>query len=144
VDKVIEKPLPIGWKWKKLENLCDIVGGSTIPEKSETGETGKVYCLKVSDLDGDWSNGRVISGSPIHTNKHSAGPRMLSPGAIVFPKRGGAIATNKKRILDIHAILDPNLMGIEVKAECLECLLTSFLVIAQLGLDKMGEIARVE
>lgn len=39
--------------------------------------------------------------------------RILLAGS-VFPKRGGAIATNKKRILDVQAALGPNLMGARI------------------------------
>lgn len=34
------------------------------------------------------------------------------PAPLVIPKRGGAIGTNKKRIINRKSILDPNLMGI--------------------------------
>ena len=45
------------------------------------------------------------------------GFRVLPLNAIVFPKRGGAIATNKKRILQRPAVLDPNMMGVFAKDE---------------------------
>ncbi len=38
--------------------------------------------------------------------------KCLPPGTVIFPKRGGAIATNNKRILRRPALLDPNLMGV--------------------------------
>jgi len=37
---------------------------------------------------------------------------LVPEGTIVFPKRGGAIGTNKKRITKARAVLDPNLMGV--------------------------------
>jgi type I restriction enzyme, S subunit len=108
--------LPKGWKWVRLEDVCEIVGGNTLPEPEDAQNEDKVYCLKVSDLDGDYSDGKILSGGLLYTQRNLAGNRILSPEAIVFPKRGGAIATNKKRILSVYAVLDPNLMGIEVKS----------------------------
>lgn len=119
-----EKTLPKEWKWVELEDVCEIVGGNTLPSPKDAPVEDRVYCLKVSDLDGSSSNGRVLSGGLLYTHRTLAGNRVLSPGALVFPKRGGAIATNKKRILNVYAILDPNLMGVEVKSPIL---LSSFL-----------------
>ncbi|MGG6242860.1 restriction endonuclease subunit S [Nodosilinea sp. AN01ver1] len=108
-----KKALPDGWQLVKLGEVCDIIGGSTLPNhQSNVPEEERIYCLKVSDLDGVFSNGRNLRGSPIYTNKQNAGSRILAPDDVVFPKRGGAIATNKKRILKVSAVLDPNLMGI--------------------------------
>ncbi len=41
-----------------------------------------------------------------------AGGIIAPEGAILIPKRGGAIATNKKRVLRRPCALDPNLMAI--------------------------------
>lgn len=38
---------------------------------------------------------------------------FLAPNSIIFPKRGAAIKTNKKRITTTYTVLDPNLIGIE-------------------------------
>jgi hypothetical protein len=39
---------------------------------------------------------------------------LLPINSIVFPKRGAAIATNKKRITRIPCLIDNNCMGITV------------------------------
>lgn len=38
--------------------------------------------------------------------------KLLPPGTVVMPKRGAAIATNKKRLLKAYAAMDPNLIGV--------------------------------
>lgn len=74
-----------------------------------------VLALKVSDMN-YFTNQKYINESQITfryqkiklNNSH-----FLRPGSIIFPKRGGAIATNKKRITKYYSILDPNLIGVE-------------------------------
>ncbi|MEG4115566.1 restriction endonuclease subunit S [Microcoleus sp. Pol12B3] len=109
------KKLPDSWQWASLEEICEIVGGNTLPPVKEADTENRVYCLKVSDLDGNYSDGYAIYGGAVYTSPKIAGNRILTPNAIVFPKRGGAIGTNKKRLLKIPAVLDPNLMGIQPK-----------------------------
>jgi type I restriction enzyme S subunit len=100
------------WERKKLGDVCEIIGGNTLPESSAVdGE--RVYCLKVSDLESQFSDEHYISGGAFFTSLQKAGARVLNKGAVVFPKRGGAIATNKKRMLKVSAVLDPNLMGVQ-------------------------------
>ena len=62
----------------------------------------------------------LINHCKLETNRAAAtarGLRVVPAGAVVFPKRGGAIATNKKRVLAVPAALDPNLMGVYPRAE---------------------------
>ena len=72
-----------------------------------TDNPSHVLFLKVSDL--SRSPGPVVT-SPAEVVKSA---RCLERGATVFPKRGGAIGTNVKRILGRQAVLDPNLIGVE-------------------------------
>ena len=110
---VFSSPEAQSWPKKRLGEICSIIGGSTLPSPTEANDEDRVFCLKVSDLNGPFSDGPWLSGGALQTSRTLAGVRVLEPGAVVFPKRGGAISTNKKRILKTPAVLDPNLMGVQ-------------------------------
>jgi type I restriction enzyme S subunit len=42
---------------------------------------------------------------------------MIPPDSVVFPKRGAAIATNKKRLTTMWTVLDPNLIAVRPHAD---------------------------
>jgi type I restriction enzyme S subunit len=100
------------WPAKTLGEVAEFYSGNSLPEGEEFfGQPDGFLLLKVSDLNRP-ENSREIG---------SAAGWRLAPGsragtcpalAVVFPKRGGAIGTNKKRLLSRKAILDPNLMGV--------------------------------
>ena len=113
------------WPKKRLGDVCEIVGGNSLPAAGEATNGDRVYCLKVSDLDGPYYDGQRLNGGAFFTSRILAGNRILEPGAVVFPKRGGAIATNKKRILAVPSVLDPNLMGVQPVSQ--DVLLPSYL-----------------
>lgn len=96
---------------------CDLYAGNSLPSGSEfEGQVDGYLLLKVSDLNAD-GNEYVINQSKLWIPS-SVGVResLVAPkGAIVFPKRGGAISTNKKRVLGRPAVLDPNLMAVAPK-----------------------------
>jgi type I restriction enzyme S subunit len=78
------------------------------------GASDGVMYLKVSDL--TLSAGSVrLSCSQLHASK-SPPAWMEGQTFLVFPKRGGAIFTNKVAIVEEPCFLDPNLMGWRVGA----------------------------
>lgn len=98
-----------------LDKAAEIRGGSSLPEGS-TIDAGPSSALlvKVGDMNAE-GNERVIQTSREYISTASAGRSLINRSAVVFPKRGGAIATNKKRLLGRPALIDPNLMAIEAK-----------------------------
>lgn len=99
------------WPERPLEEFVRIVGGQSLPKGAELdpGDDG-VLLFKVGDMNLD-GNKLLVSRSRLYASKDAKG-RIVPPGTVVIPKRGGAIATNKKRLLARPAILDPNLMGL--------------------------------
>jgi type I restriction enzyme, S subunit len=101
-----------GWPTSALGKLAEFYSGNTLPAGSPfSGEIGGYLILKVSDLNHS-KNTKDITESAIWSSKAGSRAATCPKGSIVFPKRGGAIATNKKRILRRNAVLDPNLMGV--------------------------------
>jgi len=109
---VFESEEANSWERRKLGEICHIIGGNTLPDQIISEVDERVYCLKVSDLDKSFCDNNYINSGQIYTKRSLAGNRIIPPQSIVFPKRGGAIATNKKRILTVNAVLDPNLMAV--------------------------------
>ena len=64
-------------------------------------------------------NETYIRSANNYVNKEDAdelGANVFTPGTIVFPKVGAAIATNKKRVLTAPTIIDNNMAGVTVTA----------------------------
>jgi type I restriction enzyme S subunit len=72
-----------------------------------------VHGIKVSDMNLP-QNEREILGANIEVRlpKGVAEKKAIPPMSTVFPKRGAAIATNKKRLTTTWTILDPNLIAV--------------------------------
>ena len=109
---------PKGWEVAKLGHVSSFFAGSTLPDGVPfSGQEGGFLCLKVSDLNSP-DNSTTVFSSKLWTENRGKG--IAAPAnSVVIPKRGGAIGTNKKRILSRAAVLDPNLMAIGA-AESLE------------------------
>lgn len=102
---------PKGWEVLTLAEVADFHAGSTLPDGEEfCGQPGGFLHLKVSELN-DPSNTPLIVRSKSWSLDRRRGI-VAPPDSVVIPKRGGAIGTNKKRLLTRPAVLDPNLMGI--------------------------------
>jgi type I restriction enzyme S subunit len=94
-----------------LGNVCRFYAGNSLPEGvAFTGQVDGVLHVKVGDMNLP-GNESVVSTSR-EWSANGAGGIIAPKGAILIPKRGGAIATNKKRVLGRPCALDPNLMAI--------------------------------
>ena len=100
-----------------LGQECDFFAGNSLPQGVEfTGQDNGLFLLKVSDLNSPGNETVITSARIWAPSEESVRGGVIAPeGAIVFPKRGGAIATNKKRILSRRSVLDPNLMAVGPK-----------------------------
>jgi type I restriction enzyme S subunit len=106
--------LPPNWSAVPLIALGEWAIGSGFP-KNEQGETdGPYFFLKVSDMNLPENEKFVTTAN--NTIDDEAAKRMRAaihpPGTIIFPKIGGAIATNKRRILTRGSAIDNNCLGI--------------------------------
>lgn len=98
------------WEEKKVVEVCELKSGTTISPSLERTE-GDVIYAKVGDMTLPENivemntSSRFVSSHEIKLNQ------IIPEGAIIFPKRGGAIATNKKRKIVRPTIVDLNTMA---------------------------------
>ncbi|HZV69321.1 MAG TPA: restriction endonuclease subunit S [Saprospiraceae bacterium] len=106
--------LPKGWKWSKLGDACEIVSGSTPKGLESISNTGQFQFYKVSDMNLEGNEIRMISSNTKLTSEEMRALKLkvYPEGTVIFPKRGGAILTNKKRVLSHSSSFDLNLMGV--------------------------------
>ncbi|KWR11104.1 hypothetical protein R813_22720 [Salmonella enterica subsp. enterica serovar Tennessee] len=112
-----EKPfeLPVGWEWTRLINLGTWALGSGFPNVVQGNSDKEILMCKVSDMNLEGNEKFIVS--TINTiSKDLADEYKIKtsePGTIIFPKIGGAIATNKRRILVQETAIDNNCLGIK-------------------------------
>ena len=99
------------WPTSKLGNVCRFYAGNSLPDgEIFSGQSEGILHLKVGDMNLP-GNEEDVSLAREWSEKAQGG--IVAPaGAVLLPKRGGAIATNKKRILCRPCALDPNLMAV--------------------------------
>ena len=111
-----EKPfdIPDSWEWVRLKEILEIQNGHSPKGLPINSDGDDLSFVKVSDMNNS-SNGKHIDSinlklSQKTVNKYKV--KTLPKEAIIFPKRGGAILTNKKRILMEDSACDTNIMGL--------------------------------
>ena len=111
----IAEDLPGGWELSTVEKLAKLGSGQSsklIISKCETA--GEIPWFKVSDMNLD-GNEKFMRGSQNYLSRKNAetlGMKIYPAGTIIFPKRGGAISTNKKRLLIQPSCIDANTMAL--------------------------------
>lgn len=100
------------WPTRRLDGVATIASGQT-PRGLSVADTGPIPYFRVGDMNA--ADGRFMGGSRTYVTQadaDAAGLHIRPAGTVIFPKRGGAIATNKKRILAAPAAYDLNTMGL--------------------------------
>jgi type I restriction enzyme S subunit len=106
--------LPKNWKWVRLGEIGVWAIGSGFPKKEQGCESLGILFSKVSDMNLDGNEKYIYT--TINTISEETASKLKinvhSKGTVIFPKIGGAIATNKRRILVKPTAIDNNCLGI--------------------------------
>lgn len=100
-----------GWKKGTIEGLCTIRSGTTV-SKSLEKVSGDLPYVKVADMNLPENIGGVLTSSRFLAKSDVSDRTIIPAGSTIFPKRGGAIMTNKKRKILIDICADLNVMGV--------------------------------
>jgi type I restriction enzyme S subunit len=103
-----------GWYKARLGELATVQSGSGFPTKYQ-GEAGQaIPFYKVSDMNITGNELAMIheNNSVTEDVRKTLGAFLFPKGSVIFPKIGGAIATNKKRLTTRDCCVDNNVMGV--------------------------------
>ena len=111
--------LPLHWTTAPLIALGSWALGAGFPKNEQGLTEGPHFFLKVSDMNLP-GNEKYVTVSNNCIDDAAAmriRAKIHPPGTIIFPKIGGAIATNKRRILTRGSAIDNNCLGIAFSKE---------------------------
>lgn len=133
---------PFGWKQQTIGECCGLKSGTSLPSDVEN-EGGSVPYVKVGDMNYP-GNERYITTSSRFVSEETAGKGIFPVGSVLFPKRGGAIGTNKKRMTTLPVCADLNVMGVFSKGDLVNEYLLSFFDTLDLGaLDNGSSVPQI-
>ena len=120
-----------GWKQCTIGECCTLKSGTSLSEEVEN-EGGPIPYVKVGDMNYP-GNERYITTSSRYVSEETAGKGLFEVGSILFPKRGGAIGTNKKRMTKLPVCADLNVMGVSSGGKLLPEYLFAYFDLIDLG-----------
>jgi type I restriction enzyme, S subunit len=105
--------LPIGWAWCQMEGIVEIKS-SNIKGLAQGSEDDIPY-IKVGDMNSAGNETEILTSSDYFSVPVESIHSCIPIRSIIFPKRGGAIATNKRRkVLSRPILIDSNMMAFTV------------------------------
>ena len=110
--------IPKSWEVSRLDDIAKTISTrmsySELLEENHSSIGGfRVLGVKVSDMNRDGNELLILNAALERTlSKETAEYRCAPPNTIIFPKRGAAIATNKKRLTTTWTVFDPNVIGV--------------------------------
>ena len=131
--------VPEHWEVLALKRLAKFKSGAGFPV-NEQGRAGyEVPFLRVSDMNREGNETWIESADSTVTSAAAArlGAYVFPAGAIIFPKVGGALLTNKRRRLRRASCIDNNVMGCVVGSGVDPDFM--FLLLRQLDLGRLAK-----
>lgn len=104
-----EKPfeIPPSWKWVRLGEIVYLNSGNQYKETANG-----LFYIKVADMNIDDNKIEIVTSS---RKANIPENDLIQTNSIIFPKRGGAISTNKKRlVLKFPIGIDSNIMAMSI------------------------------
>ena len=113
-DAVNGLPLPEGWYETQIKELGIVQSGAGFPLAAQGLVDGGIPFYKVSDMNIPGNEREMLyeNNSITEAARRTLGASLFPSGSVIFPKIGGAIATNKKRIATRDCCVDNNVMGV--------------------------------
>jgi type I restriction enzyme S subunit len=115
--------LPSTWKVLRLDACAAAISTRMSYSELEAAQPSTatdvvpVLGIKVSDMNRAGSEIDLAQAAlTVPLDRTIAQHRCAPPGTIIFPKRGAAIATNKKRFATAWTVFDPNVIGVRAGA----------------------------
>jgi type I restriction enzyme S subunit len=110
--------IPESWELVTLRTCCQVKSSTIAFQDLQTMDTRNeddvpVHAIKVSDMNLPGNDRDIVHANiEVRLPEAATKKKAVSPLSIVFPKRGAAIATNKKRLTTEWTLLDPNIIAI--------------------------------
>lgn len=130
--------VPEHWEVRPLKRIAWFKSGAGFPISEQGGQDSEIPFLRVSDMT-RMGNETWIDTADSTVSKETAvrlGAFVFPAGSIIFPKVGGALLTNKRRLLRMPSCIDNNVMGCVVRGANLDY---AFALLQQLDLGRLAK-----
>jgi len=103
-----------GWETTQLSTVAAVQSGAGFPDRYQNQPDGDIPFYKVSDMNLAGNEREMVceNNSITEEARRELGAFLFPQGSTIFPKIGGAIATNKKRLTTRDSCVDNNVMGV--------------------------------
>ena len=103
-----------GWQTTQLSAVAAVQSGAGFPDRYQGQSDGEIPFYKVSDMNIAGNEREMVfeNNSITEEARRELGAFLFPQGSTIFPKIGGAIATNKKRLTTRDCCVDNNVMGV--------------------------------
>jgi len=133
--KSVFQDAPEDWIVRTIGDVCALKSGTTVAANIEKS-FGDIPYLKVADMNIPANRNEITTSSRFLDKSDVKSANIIPAGSTIFPKRGGAILTNKKRVTTVPICADLNIMA-AIPSDVLD---STFLYFYFLGVDmkKLG------